>query len=117
MRQVAYTKKQLAHNRGRSMSICENVADEDSKTSIVKNFIYLVTRVDSIPQDLPDPEIRILKKVDMKARTEEFLFKVKGTAYIKKNRFIFQVRYCHGLKISILWKTHVLSSEKPAVLA
>jgi hypothetical protein len=115
MKQVAYRKNDLAHNRGRAISIRENVADKESDTRIVKNFVYLVTRVDSVPAQTPSPEIRILKKIDTERHREGFVFKVKGVIYIKKNRFIFQIRYGHSLNIQILWKTHVLAPGKPVV--
>ena len=115
MKCVTYQKNDLSRNRGRSISIRENVADKDSDTRIVKNFVYLVTRVDAVPEVIPQPEIRILKKIDTDRRSEGLVFKVKGAIYIKKNRFIFQVCYGHSLNVQILWKTHVLAPGKPAV--
>jgi hypothetical protein len=115
MKHVAYKKNDLSHGRGRTISVRENIADKDSDTQVVKNFVYLVTRADSVPDTLPQPEIRILKKIDTERHTEGFMFKVKGVIYIKQNRFVFQVRYAHTLNVQILWKTHVLASNKPVV--
>ena len=115
MKRVSYKKNDLSRNRGRSISIRENIADKESDTRVVKNFVYLVTRVDAVPEVLPEPQIRILKKIDTERQTEGFVFKVKGVIYIKKNRFIFQIRYGHSLNIQILWKTHVLAPDKPVV--
>jgi len=115
MKYVAYKKNDLSRNRGRAISIRENIADKDSDTRVVKNFVYLVTRADAVPSDLPSPQIRILKKIDTECHTEGFVFRVKGVIYIKKNRFIFQIRYSHSLNIQILWKTHVLAPDKPVV--
>lgn len=115
MREVAYKKNDLSDSRGRVISIRENVADKDSVTRVVKNFIYLVTRADCVPEEIPQPEIRILKKIDTERHREGFVFKVKGVIYIKKNRFIFQIRYAHSLNVQILWKTHVLVPGKPVV--
>jgi hypothetical protein len=118
MRHVVYTKNDLVRSRGRVVSVRENIADADSDTCVVKNFVYLVRRVDACPpvESLPSPQIRIHKKVDTQHPAEGFFFKVKGVVYIKKNRFIFQIRYSHSLRIRILWKTHVLSSDNPAAL-
>ena len=115
MKRVAYKKNDLSRNRGRAISIRENIADKDSETRVVKNFVYLVTRADAVPDKIPQPQIRILKKIDTERRTEGFVFKVKGVIYIKKNRFIFQICYSHSLNVQILWKTHVLAPGKPAV--
>ena len=115
MKCVTYQKNDLSRHRGRSISIRENVADKDSETRIVKNFVYLVTRVDAVPEELPQPQIRVLKKIDTERRNEGFIFKVKGMIYIKKNRFIFQVCYGHSLNVQILWKTLVLAPGKPVV--
>ncbi len=117
MKQLGYLKQELSRNRGRLISIRENMSDEDSDTATRKNFVYMVTRVDAVPDELPVPQIRVIKKVATEQRYEGLLFKVKGVIYIKKNRFIFQIRYCHSLCIQIYWKTHVLSSDKPAALA
>ena len=115
MKHVAYKKNDLAHNRGRAISVRENIADKESDTRVVKNFIYLVRRVDAVPEQMPSPQIRILKKIDTERRSEGFVFKVKGVIYIKKNRFIFQIRYAHSLNVQIVWKTHVLAPDKPVV--
>lgn len=115
MKSVAYKKHDLSRDRGRCISVRENAGDKDSDTLIVKNFVYLVTRVDVVPEQLPEPEIRILKKIDTEHHSEGFLFKVKGVIYIKKNRFIYQIRYGHTLNVRILWKTHVLAPDKPVV--
>lgn len=115
MKRLSYKKNNLSRSRGRTISIREHTTDKESDTLVVKNFVYLVTRVDAVPQELPQPEIRILKKVDTESRREGFVFRVKGVIYIKKNRFIFQIRYAHGLNIRILWKTHVLAPDKPVV--
>jgi len=115
MKSVTYQKSDLSRNRGRAISIRENVADKDSHTRVVKNFVYLVTRVDAVPEQIPQPEIRVLKKIDTERRREGFVFKVKGVIYIKKNRFIFQIAYGHSLNVQILWKTHVLAPDKPVV--
>ncbi len=117
MKQVSYRKHDLARYRGRAISVGETVAENDCDSRVVKNFIYLVTRVDALPAALPAPQIRMMKRVDTTAQQEHFVFKVKGVIYIKKNRFIFQIRYCHSLNILMSWKTQLLSSQKPSVAA
>ena len=115
MKCVAYKTYDLSGNRGRRISVRENTADKESDTRIIKNFVYLVTRADAVPEKMPEPEIRILKKIDSESHSEGFLFRVKGVIYIKKNRFVFQIRYAHTLNVQILWKTHVLAPDKPVV--
>ena len=117
MRQVAYKKHDLALNRGRVISVRENIAENDSDTSVVKNFVYLVTAADAVPKEIPQPEIRIIKRIDNQRHSERFIFRVKGVVFIKKNRFVYQIRYAHSLNIQILWKTHVLSMDNPVALA
>ena len=117
MRQVEYIKNELSRHRGRFVSVRERINDEETDTSVVKNFVYLVTRVGACPDKLPAPEIRLMKKIDTQANREGFVFKVKGVIYIKKEDSVFQIKYSHGLNIKIFWKTHVLSSDNPAAIA
>jgi len=117
MKQVAYIKNELLGKKGRTIAIRENVSDAETDTSLIKRFIYLIKRVDSCPEKAPAPEIRILKKIDTERQREGFLFKVKGVVFVKKHRFIYELKYCHSLNIKMLWKTHVLSSDNPVTLA
>jgi hypothetical protein len=117
MRQVAYSKQELDRNRGRVISVRESMADNNSETFVTKNFVYLVARVDSCPKDIPQPEIRIVKKIDRQENHEGFVYRVKGVVFVKKNRFMYQIRYAHSLNIKVLWKTHVLSMDNPVALA
>ena len=77
MRHVAYKKKELLHQRGRFISVRENMADAQSDTRVVKTFVYLITRVDAVPEQLPAPQIRIIKNIDTLHSQENFQFKVK----------------------------------------
>ena len=117
MKDVLYLKKELSNRAGRYVSIRELQHDKECESRITKNFVYLVHRADMIPQELPKPRIDITKRIDTEAQTEGFRFKVKGTVYVKQNRFIYQVDYCHSLFIKMVWKTHVLSSKGPVALA
>ncbi|MBF0331968.1 MAG: hypothetical protein HQL17_08560 [Candidatus Omnitrophica bacterium] len=116
MKQVTYFKNELTGKRGRTISIREHSSDVETDTSLTKRFIYLVKCVDTCPEKASAPEIRILKRIDTEQQRERFLFKVKGVVYIKKNRFIYELRYCHSLNIKMFWKTHVLSSDNPVTL-
>lgn len=115
MKDVVYRKRDLFKNRGRIVSVIENVAQHDSSTRVVKNFVYMVSRVDAVPKTLPTPKIRMLKGVDTQAREERFVFKVKGSVYIKEKRFIFELRYCHSLNVLMQWKTALVPAEKSVV--
>lgn len=115
IRNVTYKKHEFP-DRGRVISIRENSADKECATRVMKNFVYLVSRADEIPQNVPSPEIRMTKKVAEEGRCETFIFKVKGAIFVKEKRFIYRVDYSHGLTVHMNWKNHVLSS-KPVTLA
>jgi hypothetical protein len=115
MKNILYKKREFV-DRGRVVSIRENSADKECATRVMKNFVYLISRADQIPQEIGAPQIRIVKKVEGEPKVETFLFRIKGEIYVKERRFIFRVQYCHSLNVHIFWKNHVLSS-KPAALA
>ncbi|MFH0753642.1 MAG: hypothetical protein V2A70_03650 [Candidatus Omnitrophota bacterium] len=115
MKQVSYAKHELSDQRGRTIAVREADSDAETDTSLTKRFVYLVKRVDICPEQAPTPQIKVLKKVDTEHQKERFLLKVKGIVYIKKARFIYELRYCHSLDIRMLWKTHVLSSDNPVI--
>jgi len=115
MKNVMYIKRELV-DRGRVVSVREQHDEKDSVTRVMKNFVYLVSFADAIPKDLDTPEIHVTKKISAEDKTETFVFKVKGAIYVKENRFIYCVQYCHSLCVHLYWKTHVLST-KPAALA
>ncbi|NLE65397.1 MAG: hypothetical protein GX606_05745 [Elusimicrobia bacterium] len=110
MKDLVYKKRDLFKSRGRIVSVQEAIHEAETENRITKNFIYLVSRVDEVPGELPQPEIHINKYIDTRDHAEAFRFRVKGTVYMKQKRFIYRVDYCHGLRIRITWKTHVLSS-------
>jgi hypothetical protein len=116
MKTVTYRKRDLARFKGRFVAIREVHPDADCDTNIAKNFIYLLSRVDQLPDKPPTPTINVIKRIDTAANTETFRLKVKGEIFISRGRFIYRVEYCHSLKVRLLWKIHVLSS-KPAALA
>ncbi len=116
MKNVVYRKKELTSRVGRAVSVREVSCDKESDTQVNKTFVYLVSRVDQIPQDIPAPEVFITKKIESEGRSEVYLFRVKGVVYMKQHRFIYRVLYSHGLTVHLQWKTHVLSS-KPSALA
>ena len=116
MKNLTYHKKDLKSSRGRAVSIRELTPEADCDTAVRKSFVYLTSRADAIPAEMPAPEVRVIKSIDTDKQQEKFRFRVKGVVYFKKDRFICRVDYLHSLSIRMLWKTHVLSS-KPAVLA
>lgn len=116
MKNVVYHKKDLIARMGRAVSVRESMSDKESDTKVNKTYVYLVSHVDQIPQDIPQPEVFITKKIDSEGKREVFLFRVKGVVYVKEHRFIYRVQYSHGLMVHLQWKNHVLSS-KPSALA
>ncbi|MBF0486339.1 MAG: hypothetical protein HQL16_07500 [Candidatus Omnitrophica bacterium] len=115
MKNVIYKKRELAQ-RGRVISIRERFEDEECATQVRKNYIYLLSRADEVPQKPEAPQISVTKRIDSAKKNETFVFKIKGVIHITEKRFIYRVEYCHSLLIHMTWKTHVLSS-KPAALA
>jgi hypothetical protein len=115
MKNITYKKREFI-DRGRAVSIRENSSDKECATRVMKNFVYLVSMADSIPEDIGAPQIRIIKKVVNEPKIETFLFRIKGEIFVKEKRFIYRVQYCHSLYVHLFWKNHVLSS-KPAALA
>jgi hypothetical protein len=116
MKKVTYRKRDLARFRGRFVAIREIHRDTDCDTQIAKNFVYLLSRADQLPDKPPTPMIYVTKRIDTAANSEIFRLKVKGEIFVTRGRFIYRVEYCHSLKVRLLWKIHVLSS-KPAALA
>jgi hypothetical protein len=116
MKNVTYRKRDLARFKGRFVAIREIHKEADCDTFIAKNFVYLLSRVDALPEQPPVPAIHVTKQIDTPKNTEIFRLKVKGEIFVARGRFIYRVEYCHSLKVRLLWKIHVLSS-KPAALA
>lgn len=117
MKNVVYMKRDLSANKGRAVSIREILNDKDCDSRIIKNYVYLVRRVDSVPEEIPKAQINVVKNIDTDAQEEMFRLRVKGMVFIKQNRFVYRIDYCHSLLIRMVWKTHVLSSQDPAALA
>ena len=115
MKNIIYKKRDFIHP-GRVVSIREQSADKECTSRVMKNFVYLISPADMIPENIGAPEIRIVKKMQTAPRIETFLFRIKGEIYVKEKRFIYRVQYCHSLNVHMFWKSHVLSS-KPAALA
>ncbi len=115
MKKVSYHKKDFQSQRLRGVSLCEFLQDADSVTQIKKTFVYKVTMVDRVEDDIAKPEIFVIKKSLNQGKQESFRCIIKGTVYIRENRFVYCVKYLHGLLIHLKWKTHVLR-EYPSVL-
>ncbi len=98
------------------MSICETSDEQDCKTSVRKHFIYVVSKEDKIDQNINPPRIDIKKYLNTKTKEERFQFRVKGYFYISREQALFKVRFCHSLKIGIVWKPKELSPKKSATL-
>src|SRR3989338_6576 len=116
MRQVFYRKRHSLKNRHKMMSICETYDEQDCKTSVRKYFIYVVSKEDNIDQNINPPRIDIKKYFNTKTREERFHFRVKGYFYISREAALLKVRFCHSLKISIVWKSKELSPKKSVTL-
>ena len=96
MKNVTYLKRDLSGNKGRVVSVRESLSTKECDSQIAKNYVYLVRSVDMIPEEIPSAQIYMDKKIETDTQKEGFRFKVKGAVYIKKNRFIYRVDYCHS---------------------
>ncbi|MBF0618613.1 MAG: hypothetical protein HQL19_00415 [Candidatus Omnitrophica bacterium] len=117
MKNVTYKKRSLPENRGRVVSVREALSDQECDSRSMKNYVYILSRADAVPKDIPVPEIHVTKRIMNEGQDEAFFLKVKGIIYTTKGRFIYKVDYCHSLTVQMHWKTHVLSSKDPAALA
>jgi len=116
MREIAYRKKQSLKNRRKVISITENSEDNECKTMVRKSFVYILTEVKHVEDDLGKPEIFIRKSFNSKLKKEKFNFRVKGGFYMTQDRDVFKVDFCHTLNIHIDWKGKVFSPKKSATL-
>jgi hypothetical protein len=111
MKNLIYSKKDLVQRCGRAVSVREVAADRECDTQTRKSFVYLVHRVDAVPQQVPAPNVRVIKAVDTRELKEFFFLRIKGTVYFKQGRFIHRVDYLHSLQVRMLWKDPVLSTD------
>jgi len=116
MREILFKNMTSLERRKRTLSISERSEDKDCQTHVKKSFIYLISARETIDEVLGAPVIYIRKSRSIKTQQEYFSFRIKGCFYLAKDQSFFKVRFCHCLKIHILWKTKQLSSPKPATL-
>lgn len=116
MREILYKKRQSVKHRRKVISIYERAEDKECKTYIRKSFAYIVSLADKSQSSAQDPEIYIKKYYDSKTQTEQFSFKVKGSFFMTKERYVLKVEFCHTLRILIAWKSKVFSPKKSATL-
>jgi hypothetical protein len=102
--------------RKKTLSISERSEDKECQTRVKKSFIYLVSAQETMDEVLAGPVIYIKKCRNTKTQQEYFYFRIKGCFYLAKDKNFFKVRFCHCLKIHILWKTKQFSSPKSATL-
>ena len=116
MRDVLYKKKESLKYRRKMISIIEHSEDDQCKTAVRKNFVYIVTRVDGVEKSIEKPQVFIRKELNKKTQEEKFSFRVKGSFYMTRDRFIFKVDFCHTLRIDIVWKNKIFSPKKSVTL-
>lgn len=115
MKKIIYYKKDFTSHPLRGVSLRESLEDAESYTDIKKTFVYKVSCVDHIEENMPKPEVFVMKRSLNQGRKETFRCVIKGVVYVRENRFLYAVQYSHGLLIDLKWKTHVLR-EHPSVL-
>lgn len=116
MKQVLYKKRQSLKNRRKMIRLSERSEDKDCKTHVCKNFVYLVQRVSFIEGGMVLPQVYIKKSYDSKQKMERFSFRVKGSFYIRRDRVLLKVHFCHSLRIQIYWKSKEMAPKKTAPL-
>ena len=116
MRNIIYKKKQSLEHRRKLISICENSEDKECKTYVRKSFVYIVSKVENAEEHPNPPEVFIKKRFDTKSLTERFSFRVKGAFYLKQERSVVKVNFCHTLRINIVWKSKIFSPKKSVTL-
>ena len=114
MREILFKNLTSLHKRRKTLSISERSEDNECQTYVKKNFIYLVSPQATMDDPLSAPVIYIKKIRDTKTQQEIFSFRIKGYFYLARDTSFFKVRFCHGLKIYIFWKTKQFSSLKSA---
>ena len=116
VREILYKRKQSLKTRKKVISLREKAEDKDCKTIVNKHFVYIVSRVDSMEEQLASPDVFIKKSILTKSKTEKFSFRVKGSFYLNKDRMIYLVGFCHSLKILIEWKQKDFSPKKSVTM-
>lgn len=116
MRQFYIEKKCDPRRRTKYLSVWQSCEDKECRTWIRKNFVYLVKEIENISPSLNPPQVFVKKVFDSKNNVEKFVFTVKGCFYVTYKRWMYKVRFHHGLNIELLWKTKIFSPKKSAVV-
>lgn len=102
--------------KAKFLSIGQETQDNESVTSVRKNFVYMLFPIHENPTSLNPPQIYIRKEFDHKNKVERFSFKVRGCFFITHQEQLLKVRFQHCLNIQIAWKHSIFSPKKSAVL-
>ncbi len=117
MKEVLYKKRQSVKLQRKVITLSEKSEDQDCKTHVRKTFVYLVDRVQRVEDSMGLPQVYIRKIYNSPTKIEKFSFRVKGTFYIRKDRILLKVHFCHSLRIFILWKLKEFAPKKAAPLS
>lgn len=116
MKEILFKKNSDIQKRTKTLSISHINEDKDCKTHVKKSFIYMVSKVEEVEDQIQPPQIFIRKTINNKTREEHFIFEVKGYFFMSHQRFLMKVRFHHTLVIDIFWKDKIFSPKKSAVL-
>ena len=116
MREILFKNMTSLKRRKKTLSVSEHSEDKECQTFVKKSFIYLVSPQAQVDNALSVPVVYIRKHRNTKTQQESFCFRIKGYFYLAKDASFFKVRFCHCLKIHILWKTKQFYSTTPASL-
>lgn len=116
MKKVLYKKFTDPAQGLKSMSIGQRYQDKESRTYVLKKFVYQVSRSSEVcPEDTP-PQMFIKKHFDSKKGIERFNFQVKGCFHLRHKRMLIKVNFQHSLNIKITWKNKDFSPKKSDTL-
>ncbi len=111
MRKILFKNLTSLKKRRKVISVSERSEDKECNTHVQKSFVYIVSPEIRIDGSISQPDIYIKKYFNTRTKEEKFYFKVKGYFYITKDLSFLKVSFCHSLRINILWKTKVCSSN------
>ncbi len=111
MKEVLYRNATSLPKGRKAIFISEKCEDKECRTYVRKSFVYLVSPEMRVCQPANAPDIHIRKAYNSKTKEEKFTFRIKGYFYITKDFSVLKVRFCHSLKIKILWKSKLFSPK------
>ncbi|MFA5059004.1 MAG: hypothetical protein WC676_00040 [Candidatus Omnitrophota bacterium] len=112
MREILCKSLTSVKNKRRVLYVSERTEDKKSITRVHKVFIYLVKKIATTREELPEPILQIVKTCDTKTKEETICYRVKGGFYVVNNDQFLEVIFCHSLRVEIVPKVTAVSAVK-----